>query len=202
MSSDGPVASDGPDPGKLQIPKTVVEKVEPESPSYGEVPGTAAHEMRKADAEPDEVLKAPDATRAKLEGQSQDHSQSGSPTSSPSRPVPTGEEHIAVSGYTSSTRSEELAEGFEEKTAEPENELNGEDQMKRGAEETSSETAAEGFGDDFDDFEEGGEDDEFGAFDEAEVADTDASELQSVGLEATLPETIVHKEPIVSFSPW
>jgi hypothetical protein len=46
-------------PGGSPIPKTVVEKVDPEKPSYGDVPGTAAHELRKADAEPDIILKAP-----------------------------------------------------------------------------------------------------------------------------------------------
>lgn len=38
----------------------VVEKVDPSSPSHGEIPGTAAYEIRKADAAPDVVLKAPD----------------------------------------------------------------------------------------------------------------------------------------------
>jgi len=41
------------------IPMTVVEKVNPEEPSHGDVPGTAAHEKRKADAVPDAVLRAP-----------------------------------------------------------------------------------------------------------------------------------------------
>lgn len=55
-------------PGGLSIPKTVVEKVDPESPSYGEEPGTAAFDMRKADATPDVVLTAPEITRTDLEG--------------------------------------------------------------------------------------------------------------------------------------
>lgn len=37
------------------IPKTVVEKVDPSSPSHGDVPGTAAHSKRQADAVPDIV---------------------------------------------------------------------------------------------------------------------------------------------------
>lgn len=41
------------------MPKTVVEKVDPLSPSYGDVPGTAAHAMRSADAEPDVISQAP-----------------------------------------------------------------------------------------------------------------------------------------------
>ncbi|KAK8164029.1 hypothetical protein IWX90DRAFT_247067 [Phyllosticta citrichinensis] len=53
-------------------PVVVVEKVDPEHPSHGEVPGTEAYQHRQADAVPDLVLKAPDAPN---EGQ-------GSPTAS------------------------------------------------------------------------------------------------------------------------
>ncbi len=51
------------------IPKTVVEKVDPDVPSHGDVPGTYAHELRKADAEPDEVVQAPEAATMRLEGE-------------------------------------------------------------------------------------------------------------------------------------
>ena len=46
--------------GKI-IPRTVVEKVDPSSPSHGEVPGTLAYNQRLADATPDLVIKAPAA---------------------------------------------------------------------------------------------------------------------------------------------
>lgn len=46
------------------MPKIVAEKLEPEKPSYGDVPGTAAYEMRKADAKPDEIIKSPASARA------------------------------------------------------------------------------------------------------------------------------------------
>ncbi|KAJ5834734.1 hypothetical protein N7447_000760 [Penicillium robsamsonii] len=45
----------------LPIPRTVVEKVDPDELSYGEVPGTLAHEQRLADAVPDVVIKASDS---------------------------------------------------------------------------------------------------------------------------------------------
>ncbi|MCJ1396434.1 hypothetical protein MMC18_009324 [Xylographa bjoerkii] len=45
--------------GGSSIPMTVVEKVDPLSPSHGDVPGTAAHAMRSADAVPDAILQAP-----------------------------------------------------------------------------------------------------------------------------------------------
>ena len=54
-------------PGGSPIPKTVVEKVD-FSPSYGEVDGTPAKEMRMADALPDEVREAPEEAGMRLEG--------------------------------------------------------------------------------------------------------------------------------------
>lgn len=54
-------------PGGTQIPKTVVEKID-DTPSHGEVPGTLAHELRAADAEPDVVLKVPQPPEKKPEG--------------------------------------------------------------------------------------------------------------------------------------
>lgn len=47
-------------PGGSVIPRTVVEKVDPASPSHGDIPGTPAYEQRLADAAPDVVLKAPE----------------------------------------------------------------------------------------------------------------------------------------------
>ncbi|KHJ35505.1 hypothetical protein EV44_g1464 [Erysiphe necator] len=41
----------------LPIPITIVEKIDPSSLSHGEVPGTEAHEVRAADAAPDLVIK-------------------------------------------------------------------------------------------------------------------------------------------------
>jgi len=51
-------------PRSPAVPKIVAEKLEPEKPSYGDVPGTAAYEMRKADAQPDEIIKSPASARA------------------------------------------------------------------------------------------------------------------------------------------
>lgn len=47
-------------PGDSPIPRTMVEKLDPDSPSYGEVPGTEAFEKRQADAVPDFVKKTDD----------------------------------------------------------------------------------------------------------------------------------------------
>ena len=47
-------------PVDSSIPKTVVEKVDPEKPAYGDVPGTDAYAKREADAAPDLIVKASD----------------------------------------------------------------------------------------------------------------------------------------------
>lgn len=55
-------------PGDSSVPKTVVERVD-DKPAHGEVDGTLAKEMRSADAEPDEVRKAPvEARNGRLDG--------------------------------------------------------------------------------------------------------------------------------------
>ena len=41
--------------GESSIPMTVVDKVDPASPSHGDVPRTVAHTKRKADAVPDVI---------------------------------------------------------------------------------------------------------------------------------------------------
>ncbi|PLB45620.1 hypothetical protein P170DRAFT_439361 [Aspergillus steynii IBT 23096] len=48
-------------PGGSPVPRTVVEKVDVDQPSHGDIPGTAAYEQRKADAVPDVVIEASDA---------------------------------------------------------------------------------------------------------------------------------------------
>jgi hypothetical protein len=51
-------------PGGQPIPTTVVEKIDPEIPSHGEVPGTEAHEKRAADAVPDLVVRSGSRSRS------------------------------------------------------------------------------------------------------------------------------------------
>jgi hypothetical protein len=55
-------------PGGTPIPRTIVEKIDPDQPSYGDVPGTHAHQLRLADAEPDVVVKAPQPPQRNNEG--------------------------------------------------------------------------------------------------------------------------------------
>lgn len=54
----------GPSLDTSDVPKMVVDKVDPQTPSHGEVPNTPAWEMRRADAEPDVVRQAPHVARS------------------------------------------------------------------------------------------------------------------------------------------
>ncbi len=56
-------------PGGTPIPKTVVDMIDPTSPSHGEVPGTAAYAKRKADAVPDAIRKIPSPGEQKTQQQ-------------------------------------------------------------------------------------------------------------------------------------
>ncbi|KAK3110784.1 hypothetical protein LTR53_014567, partial [Teratosphaeriaceae sp. CCFEE 6253] len=49
-------------PGGTKVPRTVIERVD-DKPAHGEVEGTAAHELRLADAEPDEVKMGSEVAR-------------------------------------------------------------------------------------------------------------------------------------------
>jgi len=51
-------------PGGQPIPTTLVEKIDPSTPSHGEVPGTLAHEKRAADAVPDMVVRSRDRSHS------------------------------------------------------------------------------------------------------------------------------------------
>jgi hypothetical protein len=52
------------------IPLIIASKIDPEEPSYGDVPGTEAYEKRKADAVPDVIIKSPDGSEANTPFQS------------------------------------------------------------------------------------------------------------------------------------
>lgn len=77
-------------PGDSPIPRTMIEKVDPDSPSYGEVPGTEAFEKRQADAVPDFVKSTSDPESVQPPPSSEDASPIVSP---PSLPIP--ETHVS-----------------------------------------------------------------------------------------------------------
>ncbi|KAH7364446.1 hypothetical protein BKA65DRAFT_491357 [Rhexocercosporidium sp. MPI-PUGE-AT-0058] len=59
-----PISKPSTPPGGQPIPLMVVEKVDPSTPSHGEVPGTLAHDMRAADAVPDLVVRSGERSRS------------------------------------------------------------------------------------------------------------------------------------------
>ncbi|KAK5121146.1 hypothetical protein LTR85_005630 [Meristemomyces frigidus] len=132
-------------PGGSPIPKTVVERVD-DKPAHGEVEGTLAKEMRMADAEPDEVIRAPPEARdGKIDGSGEDDQ-------------PVDEEQ----------RQEWFRSMWEGKPDDAHPEAD--------EPEEPAEAEDDAFGDDFDDFNEGDGDDDFGDFDEAEEAEETAEE--------------------------
>lgn len=60
MDTSRPASPSPFSPGGQPIPITIVEKIDPDEPSYGDVPGTEAHEKRLADAVPDLVVRTGD----------------------------------------------------------------------------------------------------------------------------------------------
>ncbi|KAE8834207.1 hypothetical protein HRS9122_08287 [Pyrenophora teres f. teres] len=123
-------------PGGTPIPKTIVEKIDPDKPSYGDVPGTLAHQQRLADATPDVIVRAPEPPQRNTPG---------SPTSHDRSPI---------------NPSDEAAEAVPEADDdfEPQDEDFGDDAAADGDD--------DGFGDfdDFEEGEEGADD--FGDFDD------------------------------------
>ncbi|KAF2622981.1 hypothetical protein BU25DRAFT_350991 [Macroventuria anomochaeta] len=137
-------ASDRPlTPGGTPIPKTVVEKIDPDQPGHGDVPGTLAHQQRLADAAPDVIVKAPEPPkRDNLEG---------SPTASIDRsPI---DDDTDSADDTAPLEADDFPEDTQDQT--------------NDASEGGEAEEDDGFGD-FDEFEEGGEgdDDDFGDFDD------------------------------------
>jgi hypothetical protein len=53
-------------PGGTLIPRTVVEKIDPDFPSYGEEPKTTGYLQRQMDAVPDVILKTPEPGKKPL----------------------------------------------------------------------------------------------------------------------------------------
>lgn len=133
-------------PGDLPIPITRVERVD-SAPRHGEVPGTEAYELRKGDAKPDEEAEVED-----VPGRHISTSHTSEPLTGPGSPTLPEPRSPSINHARRESSSGGAAETVKESTLDDYNE-----------EEDGSET---GFGDDFDDFEEGEEDAGFGDFDD------------------------------------
>lgn len=82
-------------PGGTPIPRTVVEKIDVDQPSYGEEPGTRAYKTRMADAIPDVVLKNPDPSKSPSRYIARGHARSASNLSVPETVVTQADDELA-----------------------------------------------------------------------------------------------------------
>ncbi|CEJ55856.1 hypothetical protein PMG11_02087 [Penicillium brasilianum] len=162
-------------PGGSPIPRTVVEKVDPESPSYGEVPGTDAYEKRQADAVPDVVTKTSADLDSVLPPPAVDRESPGSIASNASSQsipetrlsrvdsIPPEDELLSRPRAHQRSPSDAMPDTVETVTDSPPPDDADEDQVPEEANDDDD------FGDDFDEFveEQGGMgDDDFGDFDD------------------------------------
>ncbi|KAG5926424.1 hypothetical protein E4U42_003341 [Claviceps africana] len=143
------------------IPITRVEKVD-SVPSYGEVPGTEAHDLRKADAQPDEIAVANDFMDEDLEASIETPRQEVpitvlEPVRSDSlgSPVPTRSPDVDVDA------KPDIVLEIATEGANTTSDVDENNEQEEQGDEFDDE-----FGDDFDDFEEGAQDAEFDDFED------------------------------------
>ncbi|KAG9237622.1 hypothetical protein BJ875DRAFT_137259 [Amylocarpus encephaloides] len=174
-------------PGGQPIPITIVEKVDISSPSYGEVPGTEAHEKRLADAVPDLVVRTGDRSPASSTRERAESTPGDRPIprtkvekvdSMPSHgEVPGTEAYEMRKGDAEPDVVEEVGDALGSPTspaarsphmshARRKSSAVGKSAVPVGDYNEEEDGSDGGFGDDFDDFEEGDEDAEFGDFDD------------------------------------
>lgn len=192
-------------PGGSPIPRTVVEKVDPESPSHGEVPGTEAYEKRQADAVPDVVTKASDDLDSVLPPPAADRE---SPDSSASNASSQCIPETRLSRVDTITAEDELPSRPRAHQRSPSDAMpdmvetiSDSPPPDHGEEEHNFEGAddEDDFGDDFDEFvEEQGGDDDFGDFDdfddgfqEPEVVEDAATAGNAISQQPPVPISVV-----------
>ncbi|KAK5744202.1 hypothetical protein LTR17_002232 [Elasticomyces elasticus] len=144
-------------PGGTVIPKTVVERVD-DKPAFGEVEGTLAKELRAADAEPDEVLRGPEVARdGTIDQGRHDERVVEDDNLDP-------EQQQAWLRSTWDSKQQEIDVQPEDDTLEHDD--------------GDGDGDNDGFGDDFDDFNEGDGEEDFGDFDEAGEAEAESAAVE------------------------
>ncbi|KLJ08681.1 hypothetical protein EMPG_15885 [Blastomyces silverae] len=184
------------------VPRTIVEKIDPSSPSYGEEPGTRAYESHKADSAPDMILRIQEHSSQPCitsHDQPQNTSTEGSPVPETmlSR-VESPPEHDLRRSFTAHRRSPsdalpDVIQTVPDVPGSPNSSTSRSEHrshVRRKSSVTENQTSDDhAFGDDFYDFEEGeenAEEDDFGDFGEAafeqpmEVANEDTAQINSV----------------------
>ncbi|CEL02739.1 hypothetical protein ASPCAL03903 [Aspergillus calidoustus] len=192
-------------PGVTAVPRTVVEKVDPDQPSYGDVPGTEAYEKRKADAVPDVVTKTSESlSRSASPTRSERASTSdtpipetllseaeSSPDQEPPHPGPHAHRRRPSDALPDATEPASTSPDLDS----PEHSTH----IRRRSTVTEGDLAQVPGGDDFDDFEEG-QDDDFGDFDDGfQEPDEDLVEPESVPMQPSQPLTPPYVPPLIEF---
>lgn len=180
-------------PSDSPIPRTMVEKVNPESPSHGEVPGTEAYDKRQADAVPDLIKSVDDPNDAQppsVDHESPDVNSSDHeiPETKVSR-VETTEEGLPSHPKAHQSSPSDAVPDIVETV--PDASIPEEPLSKDTAEEFSEDQE---FGDDFDEFVEEQDDmgdDDFGDFDDGFQEPTD-----EVDEEAPMGGTTTPQQPL------
>ncbi|KAJ6081780.1 hypothetical protein N7499_006654 [Penicillium canescens] len=178
-------------PGGSPIPRTVVEKVDPEEASHGEVPSTSAHEKRLADAVPDVTdttvseipetrLERVDSVPAEKDTHPQAHQ------SSPSDPLPDSVETVPDASTSTETFSA------------------SHDPLRQDDIDDDDFGEPEQGADDFDEFVEEQDDmgdDDFGDFDDGfqEPSAEDAEAAATDGTATTQPPSLPSVPPLIDF---
>ncbi|KIW74736.1 hypothetical protein Z517_11506 [Fonsecaea pedrosoi CBS 271.37] len=202
-------------PGGTLIPRTVVELLDPESPSYGEVPKTSAYIQRQMDAVPDVILKNPEPGRLHHYTDEEGGEGEGS-SSSPNVPVPativTRVDSFPAHGEVPGTEahkkrtldaSPDITEKKGHGAGSPilNRSLNATRRRSTSHDDDDDDDDNDGndrndndFGDDFDDFEEGaqaGAEDDFGDFDDGfeEPETIESPPLVSTSQSSSIPAT-------------
>ncbi len=182
-------------PTAQPIPTTVVSKVDAE-PSYGEVPGTDAYDMRKEDAEPDVIKEIGDIPGTILLTLLSTPSERLTESESPTSPLLRSDHRTYMRRKGSGGGSLAIAEdgGF------------GPMHLKETIDQQDRDD--DGFGDDFDDFEEGESNDDFGDFDEGlQQPLEEAGQIdKDVGVQQSLPTTrpsfVSSDHSLMTFATW
>jgi len=160
------------------IPTTVVTKVDTE-PSYGEVPGTDAYDMRKEDAEPDVIEEKGDVPGMLFLTLSSTPRERLTESESPTSPLHRSDHRTSTRRKRSVGGSPAIADdgGF------------GPMHYEVATTYQAQEDHDGGFGDDFDDFEQGEDEEEFGGFDEGleQTLETDSEPSKELGVHQSLP---------------
>ncbi|KAL4781700.1 hypothetical protein BJX76DRAFT_334693 [Aspergillus varians] len=196
-------------PGGTRIPQTVVEKVDPHQPSYGDVPGTEAYDKRRADAVPDLVTKTSESTGpsgSPTESSEVDTTATSVPGTLLSEVGTSQVEGTLQSGPHAHRRqqSDTLPDATEivsdspdlapQSNSPPHTTHTGRESSLTGEEPTQF-----AGGDDFDDFEEG-QDDDFGDFDDGfQEPDADLVEPEPLSMQPSQQPTPPFVPPLIDF---